>query len=213
MLESFRLDGDLKGGLLAGKNLYSSDSLFPKPASESYLHLLFLSEYRYRTAVFLESNPSFNLGQKAFYQSANLVLDRKFSEAQTLLNTYKSDTNNLSINALNSILENHQAFKPRSKALAFSMATLVPGTGKMYLGQWKDGLAALVYTSLSAWQSQRGFDKKGIKSIYGWGFGAVAAGFYFGNIYGTMKSLRIRRENNNLKAIEQTQLLVESTFK
>jgi hypothetical protein len=211
MLESYRLANDFTGGLSIAKTLYESDSVVPKPVSNAYLHLLFSTNYHYRTAVFLQSNPTFSPMQKVFYQSANFILEGKINEAENLLTQYKNGIPD-SLRNIETILLAHHDFKPKSKALAFGLATLVPGSGKVYLGQWKDGLAAFVYTGLSVWQSYRGFDKKGIKSIYGWGFGGLATGFYLGNVYGTMKSLKIRRQKY-LESIKiQTKNVVNASF-
>jgi hypothetical protein len=71
---------------------------------------------------------------------------------------------------------------------------LVPGSGKIYSGAWKDGLTSLLFVAANAWSSYRGFsmDKPG----YGYTFAVLTIGFYFGNLYGTRQWVR---HQNRLK--------------
>jgi tetratricopeptide (TPR) repeat protein len=97
------------------------------------------------------------------------------------------------------ILESAEALKYRSPALAIGMSALVPGLGKVYAGAWQDGLMSLLFVASNAWQSYRGFNSDGISSPYGWAFGALAIGFYAGNLYGTAQS--VKRYNHGLDEV------------
>jgi len=85
----------------------------------------------------------------------------------------------------------------KSPALALGMSVFVPGSGKIYAGQWKDGLFSLLFTGLSAWQAYRGFHKDGVSSFYGWLYSGISLGFYAGNLYGSYKA--VSRYNYQLK--------------
>lgn len=90
-----------------------------------------------------------------------------------------------------------QDLKHRSPALALSMSVLVPGSGKAYAGEWKDGIISLLFVASNAYQSYRGFSSDGVSSAYGWIFGSLAVGFYGGNLYGTLQSVkRFNRKQN-----------------
>jgi hypothetical protein len=84
----------------------------------------------------------------------------------------------------------NEKYMHKSPLLAISMSALIPGSGKIYTGNWKDGMATFFIIGLSAFNSYRGFSQKGIKSIYGWTFATISFGFYCGNLYGSFKSAK-----------------------
>jgi hypothetical protein len=81
-----------------------------------------------------------------------------------------------------------QAIHRKSPALAVTLSAIVPGMGKVYSHDWKDGLFSLLFVVTSAWQSYRGFSRKGVQSAGGWIFGTLATGFYTANLFGSWKS-------------------------
>lgn len=89
--------------------------------------------------------------------------------------------------------------KHRSPVVALGLSTIIPGTGKIYTGNWKDGLISMMLVSFSAWQSFVGFDKKGIESAYGWIYGGIGLAFYSGNLFGSWKAARVFNHNQNKK--------------
>lgn len=79
----------------------------------------------------------------------------------------------------------------KSPAASIALSVLVPGLGKVYSHDWKDGLLSLLFVATNTWQSYRGFSKNGIKSATGWIFGGLAVGFYSANLFGSWKSANI----------------------
>ncbi len=79
----------------------------------------------------------------------------------------------------------------KSPAASAALSAIVPGLGKIYSHDWKDGLLSLLFVATNAWQSYRGFSKNGISSVTGWVFGSLAVGFYTANIFGSWKSASI----------------------
>jgi hypothetical protein len=212
LLESCRWNKEINLGLTRAKSFYLSDSLFPSVVAKEFLQLMFLSEYRYRTEVFIGVNPTFDSADKLFYLGANYILDNKIDSTKSILSKYKGDSSQ-NISNLQTILISNDQFKPKNKIVAAGMSTLIPGLGKVYAGQWKDGAAVFLYTGLSAWQAYRGFESKGVKSIYGWLFASVGTGFYLGNIYGSVKLIKLRRQNHLNSIKQQTHNVLEASFK
>jgi hypothetical protein len=99
----------------------------------------------------------------------------------------------------------YEASKLRHKSLflAGTMSAIIPGTGKVYSGRWKDGLMSLIFVGTTAFQAYRGFEKKGVKSAYGWIMGGFSLGFYLGNIYGSTKSAKIYNTNQRSVYVEK----------
>ena len=79
----------------------------------------------------------------------------------------------------------------KSPSVSTALSALVPGLGKIYSHDWKDGLLSLLFVATNAWQSYRGFSRNGIKSATGWVFGSLAVGFYSANLFGSWKSATI----------------------
>jgi len=79
----------------------------------------------------------------------------------------------------------------KSPAASVALSAVVPGLGKIYSHDWKDGLLSLLFVATNTWQSYRGFSKNGISSVTGWIFGSLAIGFYSANLFGSWKSANI----------------------
>ncbi len=91
---------------------------------------------------------------------------------------------------LQNLLNKTETIRQKSPAGAVALSALVPGLGKVYSNSWKDGLFSLVFVGTNVWQSYRGFSQKGIESVTGWIFGALAAGFYTANLFGSWKTAK-----------------------
>lgn len=139
------------------------------------------------------------------YKTAYLILKNKYHEAQKELNAslpvikkdreIKTSFQFLLIESANE--------KYKSPFIAASLSTIVPGLGKVYSKRSKDGLFSFLFTSTSAYQSYRAFNKNGSQSVVGWIYGALAAGLYIGNIYGSSKAAKDQNEYVNEKHHEK----------
>lgn len=74
----------------------------------------------------------------------------------------------------------------KSGLTAGLMSAVIPGSGKVYCNRTMDGLYSLIIVGLSVWQAYDGFADDGVRSTRGWILGALGAGFYGGNIYGSV---------------------------
>lgn len=99
-----------------------------------------------------------------------------------------SDRNLAWKTGINTLIQQKDVPNTYSVPKAVFLSALIPGSGKIYSGAWKDGLTSLLFVAANAWSSYRGFsmDKPG----YGYTFAALSAGFYFGNLYGTRQWVR-----------------------
>src|SRR5690606_34905714 len=94
------------------------------------------------------------------------------------------------------------ALKRKSPAVAGIMSAVIPGSGRVYARDYKDGLISLLFIGGTAFQSYRRFHDKGIKSVGGWIYGGISFGFYVANIYGSVQSAKIfnAKQNKTLNA-------------
>ncbi|MCU0414008.1 MAG: hypothetical protein MUE91_06360 [Ignavibacteriaceae bacterium] len=79
--------------------------------------------------------------------------------------------------------------KYKSPALAGVLSAIIPGSGKMYVSEWGDGITALVVTSLFAFLAYDNFNAD--HNTRAWIFTGLGAFFYAGNIYGSVASAQI----------------------
>jgi TM2 domain-containing membrane protein YozV len=97
----------------------------------------------------------------------------------------------------------------KSPALAGTLSAIIPGSGKMYVGEWGDGLTALVVTSLFAFLAYDNFQAD--HQTRAWIFTGLGAFFYAGNIYGSIASAQVFNAridfefNNGLKLFLEEQ--------
>lgn len=94
--------------------------------------------------------------------------------------------------------------KRKSPFLAGTLSALLPGAGRVYAKDVKDGIISFIFIAATSYQSYRRFSQGGIKSAGGWIYGGFAAGFYIGNIYGSIKSAKSYNKKQKSKLYEQS---------
>jgi len=158
-----------------------------KEIEKEYFRLLIFNAEHKEFGKTIPYSKNLNDTDKFIYQSASFIFDNRFSEASKLLNN-KSGLILPQYEQLLSINNQCLELKLKNPLLSGLLSALIPGSGKVYSGYWQDGALAFLYTGMSVWQTYRGFKKYGNTSIYGWISAGLSAGFYFGNIYGSVKA-------------------------
>lgn len=102
------------------------------------------------------------------------------------------------------VIEQSKHVKHRSGFVAGAMSAIVPGSGKVYTGNWKDGAISLIMLSATSFQAIRGYNRNGFDSAKFWIFGTLSAGFYLGNIYGSAKSAQKFNRTKNDALIKKS---------
>jgi len=101
-------------------------------------------------------------------------------------------------------------YKPKSLGLALVLSAFVPGAGKVYTGEWQDGLFSLVSLGSLGGMAAYNFYRDGPKAWKAWTYSAAFAAFYIANLYGSTESAR-RVNANAIKDIDNaiTQLRLQ----
>ncbi|MCF6240611.1 MAG: hypothetical protein L3J74_04610 [Bacteroidales bacterium] len=161
----------------------------PANFAEEYVKLLLLTKQADSAFNYLNINKSLNWELKQNYQLAALLLQKKWDDSFKYAVNYPltNEKMNARLHLLAFEAKNIKYKKPVTAAL---MSVIVPGSGKFYTKNWKDGIIAMTFVGVNAWQAYRGFKKYGKKSAYGWIFAGLSASFYIGNIYGAAKSAK-----------------------
>ncbi|WKK85708.2 hypothetical protein QYS48_00980 [Marivirga arenosa] len=123
-----------------------------------------------------------------------------------------SEDDHPSMGNLLMLYNKHESYKPKKPWVAGLLSAVIPGSGKFYTGNWKDGAFSFIAIGGLAFQSYRGFSKNGVSSASGWIFGAVATGFYAGNIYGSAKSAQVRNTEFWLEIEKDAKDIIRSSY-
>lgn len=129
-----------------------------------------------------------------FHKISNSILEEKWNANHINWECIDKDSQD---NIFTPYINQIEKTKFKSPALSLTMSAIIPGSGKIYSGYWKDGVVSFLFVSLSAWQSYRGFQEKGVNSYYGWLMGGISLSLYSGNLYGSFKAANKR--NHNIK--------------
>ena len=187
LLLSYRLSKQTTLGIEKLPVLYSNPSKVPYASALEYAKLQMQNQTWAAARDFWNQNESFSADDKLLLNVTSDIFNNNFKNARSTLAQIKSPENELAV-GYKSILEKETHKK--SPALAALMSAVVPGTGKAYSKNWKDGIVSLFFTAGMAFQSYRNFNKFGTNNHRGWIYGGIGLGFYLGNIYGSVKSTK-----------------------
>lgn len=196
LLNCYRFLGDYKTGLNRGEQIIKAYQNPPGQLSFEYGRFLILNDSAQLFSDFLIQNKSLPDDTKKILSIGGMLYSGDYNTASFKL----KEINQISspfIQDYQKIITQYENFKFRKPVTGMLLSAMVPGLGKVYSGDWKDAIIAMLFTGTSAWQAYQGFHKKGVHSVYGWIFGGLAAGFYIGNIYGTGKA--VHKRNNEFK--------------
>ena len=82
--------------------------------------------------------------------------------------------------------EDGKELPSKSPLLAGFLSTVLPGSGRIYVGRSNDALLTVFLLGVLGWAAYDGFAENGVSSRKGWTFGALGGIFYLGNIYGSV---------------------------
>ncbi len=187
------------------KSLFTDSLTMPGFAEIEYTKLLFTLEKWDEGSGFWNANPQISKNDAQVFEATKFVFTNKLSQASKIL----ADNPQLQNPIWEGYVDVLKAKKSRkSPALAGLLSVVVPGMGKIYANDWKDGLLSLVFTATMSVQAYRNFNKHGFSDPRGYIYGAIGTGFYLGNIYGAVQSAK----NYNLKKIDQSKHEISAIF-
>ena len=82
--------------------------------------------------------------------------------------------------------EDGRELPSKNPLLAGFLSTVLPGSGRVYVGRPNDALLTVFLLGVLGWAAYDGFAENGVSSHKGWTFGTLGGIFYFGNVYGSV---------------------------
>jgi tetratricopeptide (TPR) repeat protein len=189
LLSMYRRSGNIDEAIIRGKQLYPEIYNMSASSAVEYGRILLLKSNFKEAKTFWESNTNISNPDKIILSATSDILQDNYKNANELLQSLKPEEHKLAID-YKELASQAVAIKRKSPALAGVMSAIIPGTGRVYTKDWKDGIVSFFFVSTMAFQSYRGFVKSGVKSTRGWVYGGVGLGFYLGNIYGSVVSAK-----------------------
>jgi TM2 domain-containing membrane protein YozV len=148
---------------------------------EYYKTLLISGRYEKLQTTLINKEENF---QRLLYLSYLFTYD-KLPDQQQFVSSFP-------VNQQESILNFYNQKKDppyKSSFLSGLMSSIIPGSGKIYLGELGDGITAFLAASIFAFLSYDNFSHN--HKFRGWLFSGIGFFFYAGNIYGSVSSAQI----------------------
>jgi hypothetical protein len=196
LIQSYRFSSKFELARIRFEQLYA-DSInhLDQDLAEEYCKNLMLTKKYNQALDFAQTTFKSEPEKKQHYTIASLLMLKDWDLAMdyAIKNPVSPNKKNMDLYLL---AFRTKQLKYKKPLLAGLFSGIIPGSGKMYAKDWKDGLISLMFVGVNAWQSYRGFNKNGKESVYGWVFAGIAGSFYLGNIYGSIQSAK--KYNNRL---------------
>ncbi|HEX9251549.1 MAG TPA: hypothetical protein VF870_04870, partial [Ignavibacteriaceae bacterium] len=157
----------------------------------STAELIINSQSIYSSNAYRLKNTSIFLSQNELPEKEKFLIPFKNDEKTTLSGFYE--------------LKKNPPYK--SEVLAGILSTLIPGSGKIYTKEYGDGITAFILTGLLGYLAYTNFEHD--HQTRAWIFTAIGAGFYAGNIYGSVVSAQIFNAKVNFDFDEGIKLYLE----
>jgi tetratricopeptide (TPR) repeat protein len=211
LVASYRKSGDYQKAFKRINSFEDSNGKLPAYILGEYTKLLVVSNQFDRADSILILDNQLTDNQRRIGLFHTQLLRKNWKQAQVQF----EEIDSVSIpkySDYRSLLQQAHQQSRKSPVLAGFMSGIVPGLGKVYTKDWKDGLTGFLFVGAVAFQSYRGFSKKGIDSVSGWAYGGVALGFYIGNIWGSAKAARNFNRTKNEHIFRQAKMLCYTDY-
>lgn len=207
LVSSYRKAGFPNKALIRINELWAKpQTVSPKVAKEFYA-LKIIGQNTNEVFSDITSNNVLSSTDKLFLSSTFFLLNDDYKKTLEVLNSNEPISSDV-LTSYKAFAEEGLKLKHKSPVISGALSAVFPGAGKFYTGQWQDGVISFTMVGSSVWQAYKGFKKDGVKSVYGWIFGAIGTGFYIGNITGSVKSAN---RYNKIKK-ERIRIRVQTIF-
>jgi TM2 domain-containing membrane protein YozV len=161
----------------------------------------------YQKPIKHQSIPNFDSTQREsftkLYTISTLYSENLIVSKSDFISTFDTDQQNTV-----SDLYDYKFNPPyKNPVWAGIFSAIIPGSGKMYVGEWGDGISGLLLTSLFAFLAYDNF--RNDHDTRAWIFTGIGAFFYAGNIYGSIAAAQIFNERINFEFENGLKLFLE----
>lgn len=180
----------------------------PEEFSDEYVKNLLYERRFQESREFLCKNITLYKDTKFEYQLGALIMEHKWPEAKSVADDHADlISENMKYGMLYDIACEGLKTPYKNPVLAASLSAILPGTGKIYTGQWKDAIYSFLFVSAGLWLSYHSYSLNGlgVNSIF---WGSITIGFYSANIYGSYKSAKRFNQRLNQSYTEAVEVII-----
>lgn len=169
------------------KSAFPDPVTMPAPFAFEYSKTLLSLELIPKSKVLIETSRNIPEKDRLYLRYNSELLGNEWDKAKLTFEGNKIDIMSFSPKYLDIMTQINTA-KYKSPGLALGLSAVVPGLGKVYSKNWKDGLISFVFFGATSFQAYRGYKKYGPQSGFFLVYGTIATTFYLGNLYGSFKA-------------------------
>lgn len=160
-------------------------SYFYNAGISEKLKLLFIQNNDSTFYAFADKIVNNDTNYLKLFNSYYLLKESMLIEKEKILNPFNNEEKII----IDKFYERKTNPPYKKELLAGILSAIVPGSGKIYTEEYSDGITAFILTGLFTYLAYSNFDHKHYTRA--WIFSALGAGFYAGNIYGSVASAQI----------------------
>lgn len=183
-------------------------SNYPEDFAIEYFSILFHQGHFNEANSFILENKTINQSKRAEYELGALLMQYKWAEAKTIGdNFFHSNQESTKFCNLYTTAVQGMDIKYKKPGCAALLSALVPGSGKVYTKNWKDGVYAFIFISTFSWLTYKSIDNNALvfNSVI---YGTITLSFYLANIYGSYKSAEKYNQKVNKNATGDVQRIL-----
>lgn len=207
LLRNYILDGDFEKAIARTNSLFENKLTVPRDIALDFTYAMILSGNVHESSLYITNATSLLEIDRNFLTLNRQLLSYELKNARQ---TYSQSS--IPFPEYESLLADIDKIKHKNYAVAVGLSAILPGSGKAYTGQWKDGLISLVFISGFTIQAIRGYNTYGSKSAHFIGYASLASVFYLSNLYGTYKSVKKYNESSREKFLNRAKSTFISTL-
>jgi TM2 domain-containing membrane protein YozV len=170
-------------------SLISKASIFYEESKIEKLKSLFLinidSTFYNSADLLINSKSIYSNNARKLKNTSLLLIESELIEKEKFLIPFNEQEKEVLSNFYD--LKKNPPYKNEIFAGIFS--AIIPGAGKIYTENYSDGITAFILTGLFSYLAYTNFEHD--HTARGWIFTTLGAGFYAGNIYGSIASAQI----------------------
>ncbi|MFB6258510.1 MAG: hypothetical protein ABEH38_07435 [Flavobacteriales bacterium] len=211
LLSAYEEAGFYRRGLERAKQLFEDPMSVPRPTARNYAKLLYGAEAFDPLRKYVERNEHFFQRDRFSTTLTVHMIQREWEKAYTFFED-RSPIPGSFYSKYAELVKDAKSRPRRSPFAAVAFSSILPGSGKFYTGNWKDGLVSLLLTGFNGYMAYRGFRRKGVQSVQGWIFSGLGFSFYIGNLYGAAKGAERFNQRQEQKLVDRAKSLWRTRF-
>jgi hypothetical protein len=189
LFKAFRLSNQLEVANFKYNQIFKDKSTMNNSLAIEYSKFLMQKRDWKIANDFWNNSKYLSNDEKVFFKTTVDIFESNFKQAKIRISETANKEDFVYL-GYSGIIKRGQTSQLKKPFVGGLLSVIVPGLGKGYSKNWKDGIFSFLFTTTMSLQAARSFNKFGTNNPRGWVYGGIASGFYLGNIYGSVRSTK-----------------------